>query len=95
MIRTIKSDTPFYVVFIDFWEPGDILDWDVHFKIITCLDCMKIFGIGEASGLRQSTPHHVAQWDFRKLFVPFGLASDQDVQFDLILWYVSKITPNF
>ena len=46
MLRTIDSYTPFSVVFIEFWEPGNIPDWYVSRKIITFLDCMTGFGIG-------------------------------------------------
>ena len=46
MLHTIYPDTPFYVVFLDFWEPWDIPDWDGYRKIITCLDFMTGFGLG-------------------------------------------------
>ena len=46
MLHTIESDTPFDVVFIEFWEPGDIPDRDGSRKILTCLDCMTLFSLG-------------------------------------------------
>ena len=46
MLHTIYPDTPFYVVFLDFWEPWDIPDWDGYRNIITCLDFMTGFGLG-------------------------------------------------
>ena len=45
MIHIIDSDTLFDVVFLDFWEPGDIPYWGGYCKIITCLDFMTGFGI--------------------------------------------------
>ena len=35
ILLTIDSDNPFDVVFLDFWEPGDIPDWYVSHQIIT------------------------------------------------------------
>ena len=57
MLHTIESDTPFDVVFLEFWEPGYIPDWDISRKILTCMDCMKGFYLGAASGLKVITPH--------------------------------------
>ena len=51
MIHTIVSDTPFDVVFLYFWEPGEIPDFNGSIKIITCLDCMTAFYIVAPSGL--------------------------------------------
>ena len=45
MIHTIDSNTPFYMVFLYFWEPGDIPDRYGSRKIITCLYYMIGFGI--------------------------------------------------
>ena len=45
MFHTIESDTPFDMVFIYFWEPGNIPDQDIYQKILTCLDCMTGSGI--------------------------------------------------
>ena len=55
MLQTIDSDTPFDMVFIDFWEPGDITDQDVSHKILTCLDCITRSGIVEDSVLEEIT----------------------------------------
>ena len=51
-LQTIDSDTPFDVVFLDFWKPGDIPDQEGSIKILTCLDCMTGFGIEAAIGLK-------------------------------------------
>ena len=56
MPQTIESDNPFDVVFLDFWEPGDIPDQDGYRKILTCLDCMTGFGTGEAIRPKEITP---------------------------------------
>ena len=61
LLRNIESDTPFDVVFLDFWEPGDIPDRDRSRKILTCLDCMRGFGLGSAIGLREITSDQAAQ----------------------------------
>ena len=52
MPNKIESDNPFDVVFIDFWEPGDIPYRDVSRNILTCLDCMTRFLIGASSRLK-------------------------------------------
>ena len=52
MFHTIESDTPFDVVFLDFWGPGYITYWDVSCNILKCLDCMTLFGLGEATGMK-------------------------------------------
>ena len=73
MVHSIDSDTQFDVVFLDFWEPGDIPDWYVYLKILTRLDRMTGFGMGAAIGLKENTPDQVAQLDFGKFFVTFGI----------------------
>ena len=52
LLQTIESDTQFDVIFIDFGEPGDIPDRDGYCKILTYLDFMTVFGMGEATGLK-------------------------------------------
>ena len=44
LLQTIKSDTLFDVVFLYFWEPGDIPDQYGSRKILVCLDFMTGFG---------------------------------------------------
>ena len=51
-LHTIESDTPFDVVFLDFWETGYIQDWDGYRMILKCLDCVIGFGLGAYIGLR-------------------------------------------
>ena len=55
MLHTIDSYTPFDMVILDFWETGDIPNWDGYSKIIACLDCMTIFGILSVSLLKEIT----------------------------------------
>ena len=52
LLQMIDSDTPFDVVFIDFWKPGYILDQNGSLKILTFLDCMKGFGLAAATGTK-------------------------------------------
>ena len=55
LLQIIDLDTPFDVVFLEFWEPGDIWDQDGTRKILTCLDCMTGFGLAEATGMKEIT----------------------------------------
>ena len=73
LLQTIESNNPFDVVFIDFWEPGDIPDRYVSCKILTCLDCMKGFGLGAETELKEITSGQATQWAFRNFFFPFGI----------------------
>ena len=86
LIQMIKSDKPFDVVFIGFWELGDIPDWDEYRKILTWLYCITGFGIGSAIGLKEITSDQAAKWAFGNFFVPFGLLKmivvDADGLFD-------------
>ena len=52
LLHTIESDTPFDMVFIKFWEPGDIPDWNGSHKILTCMDSMTGFWLGATIGLK-------------------------------------------
>ena len=73
MIHTIDSDTPFGLLFLDFWESGDIPDRDGCCKILTCLYCMTEFGLISASGLKEIKSNQVSRWNFVNFFVPFGI----------------------
>ena len=73
MLQTMESDNPFDVVFMNFWEPVDIPDRDGYRKILTCLDCITRFGLGDSTILKEITPYQAAQWDFGNFFVPFGI----------------------
>ena len=46
LLQTNESYTPFDVVFLDFWGPGDIPDRGGYRNILTCLDFMIGFGLG-------------------------------------------------
>ena len=89
MLHTIVLDAPFEVVFLDFWEPGDIPDWDVSSKILTCLDCMMVLGIGSETGLKEISSYQAARWSFGNLFVPFGLPKMIVVDVDGIFLEIS------
>ena len=73
MLHIINSDTPFDVVFLYFWEPGDIQYLYGYRNILICLKYMTVFGIGSASGINEITPEQVTQRYFRNLFTLFGL----------------------
>ena len=72
-LQTIDPETPFGVEFIDFWEPGDTLDQYGSRKILTGLDCMTVFGIGPATGMKEITSDQAARWAFGNFFVLSGL----------------------
>ena len=61
------------MLFLDFWEPGDISDQDGYHKILKFLDFMTGLGIGASSGLKYITSDKVAQWDFEIFCVTFFL----------------------
>ena len=73
ILHTIDSDTLFDMVFLYFWETGDIPYQDGYGKIIICLDCMTGFAIGEDSFLKNITSDQFAQCSFGNFFVTFGL----------------------
>ena len=74
MIHTIESDTPFYVVFLDFLEPGYIPDWCGSRKILTCIDCMIGFGLVSVIGIKEITSDQAARWAIGNFFVTFGIS---------------------
>ena len=92
LIQTIDSDTPFDVVFPDFWGPGDIPDQDGSRKILTCLDCMTGFGLWAAIGMEKITSDQFERWDFGNFFVLFGLPKMIVVDADGIFSGISKKT---
>ena len=73
MLKTIESDNPFDVLFLDFCEPMDIPDQDGSRKILTLMDCMTVFGLGSAIFLKEIKSDQAARWGFGNFFVPFGL----------------------
>ena len=73
MLHTIDLDTPFDVVFLDFWVPGYIPYRDGSRNISTCMDFMIGFGISAATGMKEITSDQAVRWAFGNFFVPFGL----------------------
>ena len=55
LLQTIDSDTPFDVVFLYFWEPGEIPYLDGSRRILKCLDFMTGFGLAAATGMKEVT----------------------------------------
>ena len=51
LLHMIESDTLF-LVFLDFWELGDIPDQDGYSNILICLDFMTGFVLGEFIGMK-------------------------------------------
>ena len=92
MLQKIDSDAPFDVVFIDFWKPGYILDQNGSLKILTFLDCMKGFGLTEATGMKEITSDQATQWAFGNFFVLFGLPKIIVVDADELFSGMSKKT---
>ena len=95
MPQTIQLETPFDVVFLKFWEPGDIPDHNISFKILTYLHFLTGFGIGAAISPKKITPDQAIRWDFVNLFVLFGfpkmIVVDADGIFLECLGIISKI----
>ena len=92
LLHTIELDTPFTVVFLDFWEPEDIPDWNGSRNILTCLDCMIGFGLGPYTGMKEITSYQATQWNFGNLFVPFGLQKMIFADVDFLLAGILKKT---
>ena len=69
----IKSDTTFDVVFLYFGEQEDIPDQDGYLKILTCLGCIILFGLGTDAGMKDIKAYQAAQWSFEKYFVRFRI----------------------
>ena len=61
MLYMIELYNPFYVIFIDFWELGNIPDWYGYRNSITCMDNMTVFGLGADSRWKKIVPDQVTQ----------------------------------
>ena len=72
-LQTLACDTPFDVVFLDIWSPGQITDKEHNLKVITMLDCMT--GFAAATFLRGPAidSQDVAMASFAAFFIPFGI----------------------
>ena len=73
LLHTIESNTPFDVVFLDFWEPGSIPYWDLSCKILTCVGFMTGIELGTAIGMKEITSDQDSRIYFRNFSVMFGL----------------------
>ena len=71
ILTAISSDTPFDVIAIDVWSPGDVPDKDGNIKAITSLDTMT--GFASVTVIEQVTSEVVARQCFAAFFVPNGL----------------------
>ena len=93
MLQKIESNNTFDLVFLDFWEPGDIPDQYGSHKILKLLYCMTLFGLVSAIGMKEITSDQVARWYFGNFFVPFGLPKTIVVDADGILWSFQEDFP--
>ena len=91
MLHTIESDTPFEVVFLEFWVPVDIPYKDGCRKILKCLDCMIGFGVVASIGLKGIISKQAAQSAFGNFFVPFGIPKMIVVDADGLFLECSRI----
>ena len=71
-LHGLESSAPFDVVFLDVWEPGEVVDADGSRKILTCLDCMTGFAAAVALG-KDIVATTLAGKAFAAFFVPYGL----------------------
>ena len=71
-LQTWESDAPFDVVFLDVWEPGDVLEKDGSQKVLTFIDCMMGFAAATTLG-KDLSAETMAQKAFASFFVPYGL----------------------
>ena len=60
MLHNIELDILFDVVFLDFWELGDIPYQDGSRNNLTCLDYMAVLGLGASSGLKEMIVYHIS-----------------------------------
>ena len=59
-LHTLACDQPFDVVFIDFWSPGDLPDKHGNVKILTYVDAMTGFAMGECMRLDEISTEGIA-----------------------------------
>ncbi len=70
-LNALESDGPFDVVFMDFWEPGEIPDKSGMWKLLTMLDEMTSFAAATATG--KTVNSEVAAHAAFQLFTAYGL----------------------
>ena len=71
VLGAISSDTPFDVIAIDIWSPGDVTDKYGNVKGLTSMDTMT--GFASVTTLQDATSETVARAAFASFFVPNGL----------------------
>ena len=71
-LYALPCDTPFDVVFLDVWSPGEVTEKDGSRKILTMLDCMTGFAAGTTL-MDEVTSEVLAVKAFTAFFVSYGL----------------------
>lgn len=71
ILTAISSDTPFDVIALDVWSPGDVTDRFGNVKALTSMDTMT--GFASVAVLRDAKAETVARTAFASFFVPNGL----------------------
>ena len=71
VLEAISCETPFDVIAIDVWSPGDVPDKHGHVKALTSLDTMT--GFASVAILQDMAAETVARETFAIFFVPNGL----------------------
>ena len=71
-LHKLESNTPFDIVFLDVWEPGEVAEKDGSHKVLTCLECMMGFAVAMVLGSDFSF-EMLARKAFAAFFMPYGL----------------------
>ena len=71
VLTSISSDTPFDVIALDVWSPGDVMDKHGNVKGLTSLDTMT--GFASVAVIKDTSSETVARTVFASFFVPNGL----------------------
>jgi len=72
-LQTLSCDTPFDVVFLDFWSPGEVMDIEGNVKLLTYLDCMTGFASGTFLSFEDTDSKAVANAAMAAFFTSYGL----------------------
>lgn len=71
ILKTLDCDTPFDIVSLDVWSPGNLSNKFGDTKVLTCVDTMS--GFAGADFLRTASSDEVAMRCFSAFFIPNGL----------------------
>ena len=81
ILNTMACDTPFDVVFLDYWLPGELPDKDGNIKLLTAIDSMTGYAMGAfvTGAVNAETTANAA---LASVFIPFGLPRMNEVDAD-------------